>query len=123
MGRGRWPLIVLVLVGACVAAACGRTAVVGRDRTLNVGVTEYRLTPESARVSAGWLTIAVHNYGKLTHNLAVSSDGQTEASTKPVWPGQTAWLTVALSPGRYQIASTLLSDQALGAYGTLTVTG
>lgn len=114
-------LALLVLCG-CIVAACARTAVVGGNRTLSVGLTEYRLKPDNARVSAGIVTIEVHNYGRLTHNLAVSSDGQTTAATKPLWPGQSATLSLALSPGHYQLASTLLSDQALGAYGTLTVT-
>jgi plastocyanin len=107
---------------ACAAAGCASTATVGGGRVLHLGVTEYRLKPDSVRMSAGVLTIVVHNYGRLTHNLAVSSAGQTEASTKPLWPGQSASLTLNLAPGHYQLASTLLSDQALGAYGTLTVT-
>jgi hypothetical protein len=32
------------------------------------------------------------------------------------------WLTVVLPPGSYTMASNLLSDTALGEYGTLTVT-
>jgi plastocyanin len=116
----RWALTLLVL-GAGTVAGCGRSAVVGATRVLNLSLTEYRLTPDNARVSAGVLTIVLHNYGKLTHNLTISSNGETEASTKPVWPGQTASLTLSLAPGRYQLASTLLSDEALGAYGTLTV--
>jgi uncharacterized cupredoxin-like copper-binding protein len=107
---------------ACVAAGCGHTAVLGGDRVLDLGVTEYHLKPNSVRMSAGVVTIVVHNYGRLTHNLAVSSSGQTQASTKPLWPGQSASLTLTLTPGRYQLASTMLSDQALGTYGTLTVT-
>ena len=42
-------------------------------------------------------------------------------STKPIAPGQTAQLDAALPPGHYLMASSILSDQALGAYGTLIV--
>lgn len=111
-----------LVVAATVLASCGRTAVVGGDRSLSVGLTEYRLTPQAVRVSEGLLTIVVHNYGRLTHNLAISVNGQTEGSTNPVPPGQSADLALELTPGTYTMASTLLSDQALGAYGTLTVT-
>jgi hypothetical protein len=43
------------------------------------------------------------------------------AGTQPIAPGQTTELDLDLAPGTYQMASTILSDQALGAFGTLTV--
>jgi hypothetical protein len=42
--------------------------------------------------------------------------------TPPIWPGATRQLSVTLVPGTYTLASTLFSDQALGEFGTLTVT-
>jgi len=62
------------------------------------------------------------NYGRLTHNLVLSRGGQTQGSTRALAPGQSGVITVQLTPGTYQMASTILSDQALGAYGTMTVT-
>jgi hypothetical protein len=109
-------------VSVWVLAACGRTTVVGGDRTVTLALVEYRLNPQDVRVSQGLLTVVVHNYGRLTHNLAISIGGQAEGSTAPLGPGESTQLTVQLSPGRYALASTILSDQALGAYGTLTVT-
>jgi hypothetical protein len=88
---------------------------------MQVGITEYRIVPDSAKVQEGTLTIVVHNYGILTHNLEIIQGSRTEGTTIPIWPGGSAELTVALLPGRYQMLSTLLSDQALGIYGTLTV--
>ena len=125
--RRRWALkhlagAVLVL-GSAGLAACGRTAVLGSDRTLTVGVTEYRVIPQKVRMSEGLVNFEVHNYGRLTHNLAISRDGQSEGSTTPLAPGQSANLALELTtPGTYTMASTMLSDQALGAYGTLIVT-
>ena len=92
---------------------------VGADRTLSVALTEYHLNPQSARVGAGTLTILVRNYGRLTHNLVISMNGQPTASTRPPGPGQSTTITVSLTAGSYQMASTILSDQALGEYGTL----
>jgi len=66
----------------------------------------------SARAKAGVLTIYVRNQGQLTHNLVISQDGQTTASTEPLEPGQSAEMTLDLAPGTYLIASTILSDQA-----------
>jgi plastocyanin len=103
-------------------AGCGQTHSVGSSRTLHVGVTEYRIRPQSVRVSAGSLTIIVHNYGRLTHNLDVSQNGRSAGSTHPIPPGESAELALYLTPGTYLMASTIVSDQSLGAYGTLTVT-
>jgi hypothetical protein len=108
----------LVTLGA---AACGSSTTVSKDGTLRVALTEYRVIPQDVHTTAGVLTLVVHNYGRLTHDLVISLDGQPEISTKPIPPGQTVVLDAALIPGQYLMASSILSDQALGAYGTLDV--
>jgi hypothetical protein len=108
------------LLGAAVAG-CGQMARVGTGGTLQVALDEYRVTPQDVRADAGTFTIVVHNDGRLTHDLVISQDGHTEASTEPIAPGQTADLIATLTRGQYLMASTILSDQALGAYGTLHV--
>jgi hypothetical protein len=108
----------LVTLGA---AACGSTTTVSKNGTLRVALSEYRVIPQDVHTTAGVLTIVVHNYGRLTHDLVISLNGQPEISTKPIAPGQTAVLDAALIPGKYQMASSILSDQALGAYSTLDV--
>lgn len=113
---------VAVLSCALALSACSHVHVVGANRTLRVAVTEYRLIPQDVRVTQGELTIVVHNYGRLSHNLQVTMNGMGEGSTPPLLPGQTARLALYLTPGRYVMASTILSDQDLGTYGTLTVT-
>lgn len=115
------PLAMLSLALAWVLAGCSHTRSVGADHTLRVALNEYRLNPQSARVSPGVIAILVHNYGRLTHNLVVSEDGQTVGSTKPVAPGGSAELDLNLAAGRYLMRSSILSDEALGQYGTLTV--
>jgi hypothetical protein len=102
-------------------AACGRTTAVGTGRSLQIALNEYRVSPQDVRAQTGLLTFYVHNYGRLTHDLVISLDGRTEAATKPIAPGQTEELDAALGPGHYLMASSILSDQALGAYGTLIV--
>lgn len=110
------------LICGLALSACSHVHAVGADRTLRVALTEYRLRPQDVRVSAGPLTIFVHNYGRLTHNLALSIGGSSAGSTGPLLPGQSTELALYLTPGRYLMASTILSDQELGDYGTLTVT-
>ncbi|HEY8764547.1 MAG TPA: hypothetical protein VIM18_10165 [Solirubrobacteraceae bacterium] len=112
----------LCLTLAWPLTGCGHTLQVGSDHTLSVALTEYHLNPQSARVASGTLTIVVRNFGRLTHNLVISMNGQPAASTGPLAPGESAAITADLSAGSYQMASTSLSDQALGEYGTLTVT-
>ena len=113
-----WLAATLVLFGV---GGCGVTTHVGSDRTLQIALNEYRVAPQDVHAGPGPLTIIVHNYGRLTHNLVISLNGQTELSTKPIAPGQTAELDAILTPGKYLMASTILSDQALGAYGTLDI--
>jgi hypothetical protein len=108
---------------ALAVAGCGHVARAGRGAgaTLQVALNEYRLTPQDVRAGSGTLTIIVHNDGRLTHDLVINHDGAQVAATPPLAPGQTADLVATLAPGQYLMSSTILSDQALGAYGTLHV--
>ncbi len=118
----RSPLALLLAALLSVAATgCGPTTTVGSGGTLQIAVGEYRITPQDVHAGAGLLTIVVHNDGRLSHNLVISRSGVTEASTTPIAPGQWTQLEATLAPGRYLMASSLLSDQALGAYGTLEI--
>jgi hypothetical protein len=107
---------------AVAVSGCSHTVSVGPNRTLRIALSEYRVIPQSARARAGQLNLVVENDGRLAHDLAVSAHGQILAQTPPLLPGASAVLTLALRPGSYLMSSTLFSDQALGAYGTLNVT-
>jgi hypothetical protein len=119
-------LLLITAVGAVALgvpiSGCGHAAGIGRDRTLQVALTEYQVVPRKVQVSAGELRIIVHNEGKMTHNLAVSSNDKTVEQTAPIWPGSTTELVLILAPGSYTMSSTLFSDRDLGEYGTLRVT-
>ncbi len=54
---------------------------------LHVALSEYRVAPQNVSARAGTLTIFVHNYGRLNHNLVISYNGIPEASTQPIRPG------------------------------------
>ncbi len=107
--------------GLGLLAGCGSTTHVGANRSIVLGLTEYRITPQRVEAHSGELSINVRNLGRLTHNLSVLASGQAVDSTKPIPPGQSAWLYLDLAPGSYTMASTLFSDQDLGQYGTLIV--
>lgn len=121
--RTRRPTLSLLAAAlvALGAAGCGATKTVSAGGTLQVALNEDRVTPQDVQAHTGLVSIFVHNYGRLTHDLVISQDGRITATTKPIMPGQTEQLDVALIPGHYLMASSILSDQALGAYGTLVV--
>ncbi len=110
-----------LVLGSGALAGCGHTRDVGSDRSVRVALTEYRLNPQDVAVSTGTLTMLIHNYGRLTHNLVVSENGTSIASTRGIPPGGEAELDLSLAPGTYLMTSTIQSDQALGQYGTITV--
>jgi hypothetical protein len=117
----------LLLTGAAcaalvaVAAGCGHTTAVGPTRTLRLALTEYRVVPQSVVAEPGDLTLVIANEGRLTHNLTITIGGTVVGETPPIMPGASSQLLLNLTPGTYVIASTMFSDQALGAYGTLRV--
>jgi hypothetical protein len=106
---------------AAVLAGCGHTVAVGPGRTLRLALTEYRVVPQSVVAEPGDLTVIVVNSGRLTHNLTITIGGTVVGQTPPIAPGTSSELLLNLSRGSYVMASTLLSDQALGTYGTLKV--
>ena len=112
----------LLLAAVVLVTACSHTEVVGSNRTVQIQLSEYRLQPQNVKVSRVLLTIIVHNHGMLDHNLSLYQNGETVDSINPLAPGETSQMTLFLSPGTYSMASTVLSDQSLGAYGTLRVT-
>jgi hypothetical protein len=119
--RARKWLLVVCLMLAWPTAGCGRAPALASGRVLRISLSEYRLSPRNTRAGAGPLTILVHNYGRFPHNLALSAGGHPLGSTKAIWPGESADLTLVLPRGKYLMASTVFSDQALGVFGTLSV--
>jgi hypothetical protein len=117
----------LLLAGAAsvallaVAGGCSHTSAVGPSRTLHLALTEYRVVPQSVVAEPGDLTLIVDNDGRLTHNLTITIGGTVVGETPPIMPGASSELLLNLSRGTYLMASTMFSDQALGAYGTLRV--
>jgi hypothetical protein len=122
MSGSRASILVLVTICLIGLGGCSHSQRAGADRVVPIALSEYRLNPKNVSVSAGLVTIYVRNYGRLTHDLVISGIGQASFSTKPLWPGQSASLTLDLAPGTYSMASTMLSDQDLGESGTLKVT-
>ena len=113
--------LVLTAVALGALAGCTHTTTTGRSRSVQISLTEYRVIPQSIRSTAGQFTFQVENDGRLTHTLAITKDGNIVGQTGPLPPGARTILILSLDPGHYLMTSTLLSDQDLGEYGTLTV--
>ena len=113
----------LLAAGAAISAlaGCGHAVAVGPSGTIRIALTEYRVIPQSIESKAGQLTLLIENDGRVAHSLAVSRRGNIVGQTPPLQPGASTYLTLTLRPGSYLMTSTLFSDQALGEYGTLSV--
>ena len=79
MRRSPLALLAAGLVAAS-AAGCGAATRIGAGGTLQIALSEYRVTPQDVRAAAGLLTIVVHNYGRLSHDLVISRGGVEEAA-------------------------------------------
>ena len=87
--------LALLLAGTLLLAGCSHTQSVRPGGTIEIQLSEYRLTPQSVRAKPGFFTIVVHNRGVLDHNLVIYHDGQAINSVSPIGPGQTANADVA----------------------------
>jgi hypothetical protein len=121
IGPSRIAVAVAALTLAAALGGCGHARVIGESRTIRVALTDYRINPQRMRAGAGPLTFLVHNFGRRTHDLELSLAGTSAGGTKPIPPGGHEKVTVYLVPGHYRLASTILTDEALGAYGSLEV--
>src|SRR5581483_8554658 len=120
--RKSFSLAALLALAAPSLAGCSHPTRVAQARTLDVALSEYRVNPSAASAPSGILELIVRNYGRLSHNLVISSEGHADGSTPAIPPGSEATLLVDLPPGQYTMSSSILNDAALGVRGTLTVT-
>jgi hypothetical protein len=118
--RSSLALLAALLTGGLLGG-CGATHHVRSDGTLDVSVSEWRVTPQNVQAQAGTMLIVVHNSGRLAHNLVLSHDGVRVAATPPIMPGQNADISASVAKGSYLLYSSMVDDQATGVYGTLHV--
>jgi uncharacterized cupredoxin-like copper-binding protein len=117
--------IAVLLATALGATACGGSGGSSGSRTqakLNVGLSEYRITPRNASVrNTGTVTITLKNTGKLPHALAIEGLG-SEARSATIQGGQSTTLTVDLAKkGTFTWYCPIDGHRRLGMQGTITV--
>lgn len=130
--RRRASAITLSLLAVLVVSGCGdheqfRYAL---DSTVQVRLSEYKLTPRRIIVNAGRISLFAQNDGTLTHNLVVE-ERHTVIGEQPVRYGRTPTLhpgelgtevkPFRLEPGTYRLLCTVGSHENLGMYGELVV--
>ena len=83
-----------------------------RRQGLEVGLGEWALTPEAARIRPGAVTFVIHNRGTIGHGFEIELEGDSsghgsgdlfKAETGLLQPGESTRLEVTLSPGVYKI--------------------
>jgi plastocyanin len=120
--------VALVLLLAAVGCG-GQEPVAIEGRTLRLRLDEYRIMPQDVRVKAGRLRIIATNVGRLTHNVKIVRQDETDleapavevGGTRSTQPGESAPTTLHLQPGEYRLACTIANHDDLGQYGTLVV--
>jgi uncharacterized cupredoxin-like copper-binding protein len=94
----------------------------GVGTTVNVVAREMALAFDTTAIRAGTITFSLRNDGHAPHDLAIRGNG-IDQKTRIIERGQTATLTVTLTPGTYSYECTVPGHAMAGMRGSFTVTG
>jgi len=119
----------ILLASVLALSACGSDPRRVDGATLRLRLDEYRITPQDVEMEAGRIRVVVRNAGRLTHNVAIESETETDSEdnalvlgrTPTARPGGNATVTVDLEPGTYRLHCTVGNHDDLGQYGRLVV--
>jgi hypothetical protein len=129
------PLILLAAALAGPGWGAGAHSSVARHQ-LQVGVTEWAVTPSDGIVSAGPVRLTVENFGRLRHELEIvptqrwgqklpvrsgRAIGEVVARPIVVRPGEKRSAQVDLDPGFYVLLDNLRGHYAAGAAVAIVV--
>jgi uncharacterized cupredoxin-like copper-binding protein len=132
----------VVLGAAALLTACGGgepAPVTIRSSTLHLKLTEYRIYPQNVTIQATArplrLQVVAKNVGKLTHNIVIRAEDQSDEQgvadpddqptvymkSSTAHPGETVTKTAFLQPGTYRLTDTIGNHDNLGQYGELKI--
>jgi plastocyanin len=123
------PAAALLAVPAAAPATPAAAGIDPRSGGLQVALGEWAIGIEAKAIRPGPVTLVVSNRGKLVHGLEIErvrsdgedSDGDVDEETEDLRPGQTARLTVNLSPGVYELECSIGDHDDRGMRLTLVV--
>jgi len=89
------------LAGVALGGVTSGSSIRAKATTINVSVTDGKLTLATKSLPAGKVILVVANKGKQTHGLAIQGTGFAVKKTPVIAVGKTASLTVTLKAGQY----------------------
>lgn len=92
----------------------------GGAKAATISETEFKLTPSTAKVGAGAVTVTAKNDGTIVHTLEIDGNG-VEKKTGMIQAGSSAVLKVNLKPGTYEMYCTIPGHKQSGMKGTIVV--
>lgn len=92
----------------------------GGAKATTISESEFKLTPSTAKVGAGAVTVTAKNDGTIMHNLVIQGNGVSK-KTAQLQPGSSGVLKVNLKPGTYQMYCSVPGHKQSGMKGTIVV--
>ncbi len=108
--------------GSAVSARPFGTVAPGTGTKVTVGEIEYKMLLNTHTFTAGAYTFTAVDNGKIPHALEIDGPGVHDF-TGTIEPGQSASISVALQPGKYDVFCPIPGHKALGMNTEITVTG
>jgi plastocyanin len=92
----------------------------GGAKAATISETEFKLTPSTANVGSGAVTVTAKNDGSIPHTLEVEGNG-VEKKTGMIQAGSSAALKLNLKPGTYEMYCTIPGHKQSGMLGKVVV--
>jgi plastocyanin len=118
LARAIAPALAALALGGCGGAGPAVEASGGR---VELELDDFLIGPQNVRATAGRVTFAVTNRGRLGHNLRVRGRKGEPVKITTLLPGERASETVMLRRGNYTMLCTVANHEQLGMTGRLVV--
>jgi plastocyanin len=104
-------------------AGCGgpEDAAEAEDGRIAIELDDFLIRPQNVRLSAGVVTFAVVNRGRLGHNFRLRTGDSEPVAIPTLLPGRSDSQSVTLSRGTYKMLCTVANHEQLGMTGRLVV--